>query len=129
MKLASILRLTEPRDKNRHVSYLFTLLRFESSFELILHLHIASNLTHISREQSSEESFFLSSTLKLGFIFSNPYYRSSLCCFERNCRITYSPSPLLGALKKSTEKKYNRVIMVQKDSKKHKSLLLLMLLT
>jgi hypothetical protein len=72
MKLASILRLTGPRDKNRHVSYLFTLLRFESSFELILHLHIASNLTHISREQSSEESFFLSSTLKLGFIFSNP---------------------------------------------------------
>jgi hypothetical protein len=28
--------------------------------------------------------------------------------------------PLLGALKKSTEKKYNRVVMVQKDSKKQK---------
>jgi hypothetical protein len=65
--------LTEPRDKNHLISCLFSLLRFLSSFELTLHLHIAPSLIHISREQSSEESFFFSSShLNLVLSHSNP---------------------------------------------------------
>jgi hypothetical protein len=60
MEYASILRLTEPRDKNRRISCLFTAIL--SSFELTLQLHVAPSLIHNSSEQSSEESFFLSSS-------------------------------------------------------------------
>jgi hypothetical protein len=69
-------------EKNRRVSCPFTLLRIMSSFEHKLHLHIAPSLIHISSEQSSEESFFLSSTLKFGLIYSNSIIRPSLCCFK-----------------------------------------------
>jgi hypothetical protein len=41
----------------------FTLLRLLSSLVHKLHLHIAPSLIHILREQSSEEFFFISSSL------------------------------------------------------------------
>jgi hypothetical protein len=84
MEYASILHLTEQRDKNRRVSCLFTLLRFMSSFEISLHLHIAPSLIHIIREQSSEEYMFLSSSHpNLVFVHSNPFIGPSLCCLEQ----------------------------------------------
>jgi hypothetical protein len=61
----------------------FTLLWFLSSLALILHLHIAPSLIHISREQSSEESIFLSFChSNLVLIYTNIFYRPSLCCLK-----------------------------------------------
>jgi hypothetical protein len=61
----------------------FTLLQFMSSLVLKLHLYIAPSLIHISREQWSEESIFLSfSHPNLVLVYSNTFYRPSLYCLK-----------------------------------------------
>jgi hypothetical protein len=57
-----------------------------------LHLHIAPSLIHISSEQSSEESLFLSSSHPTWFLVSLTHKLDQVCVvLIKFCRITYSP--------------------------------------
>jgi hypothetical protein len=71
--------------KNRFVLCLFSLLRLLSSYVLMFTWNISSSLnTHLKRAIKWRVLISLLFTLKLGFIYSNPYYRAILCCFEQN---------------------------------------------